>query len=75
MSFVWHTILINSTNVKKNTFCRCIGMGDLSMQVSARSSVSIYPGCLVSETPLTVLKLCWCFLHGVRMCMWFGYNC
>ena len=21
------------------------------------------------------LKLCRCFLHGVRMCMWFGYNC
>ena len=24
---------------------------------------------------LTVLKLCMCFLHGMRMCMWFGYNC
>ena len=22
-----------------------------------------------------VLKLCMCFLHGMRMCMWFGYNC
>ena len=34
----------------------------------------------MSATPLTVvllifLKLCRCFLHGVRMCMWFGYNC
>ena len=37
-------------------------------------------GCLVSATPPSVfllifLKLCRCFLHGVRMCMWFGYNC
>ena len=43
-------------------------------------SVNIYHGCLVSTTPLTVfllifLKLCRCLLHGVRMCMWFGYNC
>ena len=22
-----------------------------------------------------VLKLCICFLHGMSMCMWFGYNC
>ena len=22
-----------------------------------------------------VLKLCICFFHGMRMCMWFGYNC
>ena len=22
-----------------------------------------------------VLKLCTCFLHGMRMCMWFEYNC
>ena len=34
----------------------------------------------MSATPLTAfllnfLKLCRCFLHGVRMCMWFGYNC
>ena len=21
------------------------------------------------------LKLCRCFLHGMGMCMWFGYNC
>ena len=21
------------------------------------------------------LKLCTCFRHGMRMCMWFGYNC
>ena len=37
-------------------------------------------GYLVSATPLTVFlliffKLCRCFLHDVRMCMWFGYNC
>ena len=24
---------------------------------------------------LIVLKLCICFLHGMRMCIWFGYNC
>ena len=47
---------------------------------SVRPSVNIYHGRLVSATPLTVfllifLKLCRCFLHGVRMCMWFGYNC
>ena len=24
---------------------------------------------------LIFLKLCRCFLHDVRMCMWFGYNC
>ena len=24
---------------------------------------------------LIFLKLNRCFLHGVRMCMWFGYNC
>ena len=33
----------------------------------------------MSATPLSFLliflKLCRCFLHGVRMCMWFGYNC
>ena len=65
--------------------CRtCFSMGDLGVQVSVRlfvrlsvcPSVNIYHGCLVSATPLTgVLKLCRCFLHGVRMCMWFGYNC
>ena len=116
-------------------------MGDLGMQVSVRlsfrPSVNIYPGCLVSAVPLTVLyrpfnlfwnfacvffmvwgcacgldiivrlffvtfstswmtsmyrqwvprernssynfipillKLCTCFLHGLKMCMWFGYN-
>ena len=24
--------------------------------------------------PLIVLKLCRCFLHGMKMCIWFGYN-
>ena len=24
---------------------------------------------------LIFLKFCRCFLHGLRMCMWFGYNC
>ena len=22
-----------------------------------------------------VLKLCMCFPHGMRMCMWIGHNC
>ena len=22
-----------------------------------------------------VLKLCMCFSHGMRMCMWIGHNC
>ena len=22
-----------------------------------------------------ILKLCKCFRHGMRLCMWFGYNC
>ena len=22
-----------------------------------------------------VLQHCMCFLHGMRMCMWLGYNC
>ena len=52
------------------TFCRtCFSMGDLGVQVSVRPfvhpsvrpsvrpSVNIYPGCLVSATPLTVLYL------------------
>ena len=30
-------------------------MGDLGVQVSVHSSVNIYPGCLVSASPLTVL--------------------
>ena len=30
---------------------------------------------VVSATPLTLLKLCVCFLHDMRMCMWFAYNC
>ena len=51
-----------------------------SVLPSVHPSINIYHGCLVSATPLTVfywsfLKLCRCFLHGVRMCMWFGYNC
>ena len=72
-----------------NHNCRtCFRMGNLGVQVSVRSfirpsvrpSVNIYPGCLVSTTPLTVLdrsflKFCICFHHGMRMCMWFGYNC
>ena len=29
----------------------------------------------MSATPLTLLKLCGCFLHDMRMCMLFAYNC
>ena len=33
----------------------------------------------MSTTPLsfvpTVLKLCMCFPHVMRMCMWIGHNC
>ena len=61
-------------------FCRtCVSMADLNAQVPVHSSVNSYPGCLVSATPLTIvpifLKLCRGFLHGMGMCMWFGYNC
>ena len=34
-------------------------------------------GYLVGATPpfpSIVLKLCRCFQHGMKMCMWFGYN-
>ena len=45
---------------KGHYFCRtCFSMGNLGVQVSVHwsfcSSVNIYPGCLVSATPLTVL--------------------
>ena len=60
-------------------------MGDLGMQVSVHSSVrsSICQQLLCvswgrnscySFVPI-VLKLCRCFHHGIRMCMWFGYIC
>ena len=69
-------------------FCRtCFSMGDLGVHVSVRlsvhssvhPSVNIYHRCLVNATPLSFLpiflKLCRCFLHGMRMRTWFGYNC
>ena len=64
-------------------YCRtCFSMGDLGVQVSVRLSVfvNIYPGCLVSATPLIQcvpngLNFCRCLRHGMRMCMWFGYSC
>ena len=41
-------------------------------------SIALYSGYLVGATPLSfpwkVLKLCRCFLHGMKICMWFGYN-
>ena len=60
-------------------FClTCFSMGDLGTQVSIRSSVrqhSPWVSCernsSYSFIPI-VLKLCMCFLHGMRMCMWFA---
>ena len=63
-------------------FCRtCFSMGDLGVQVSVRASirpsvrpsVNIYPGCLVSATPLTVLYRS--FWNFACVFVWFGYNC
>ena len=67
-------------------YCRtCFSMGDLGVQVSVRSSVrssirqhlpwvSCERNPSYSFVPI-FLKLCTCFRHGMRMCMWFGYNC
>ena len=70
-------------------YCRtCFSMGDLGMQFSVHSSVrpSVHPSTFTlgktscernssySFVPI-FLKLCMCFHHGMRMCMWFGYNC
>ena len=33
-----------------------------------------YTGYPLLLFPWNVLKLCRCFLHGMKMCMWFGYN-
>ena len=68
------------------TFCRtCFSMGDLGVQVSVRSSVRSsthqhlpWVSCERNSSysfVLIFLKLCMCFRHGMRMCMWFGYNC
>ena len=72
------------------TSCRtCFSMGDLGMQVSVRpcvrssvrSSIRQYLPWVSCERNssysfvLIFLKLCMCFRHGMRMCMWFGYNC
>ena len=51
-----------------------------SVRRSICPSVSIYPWCLVRATPLTVLyrlflNFACVFLHGMGMCMWFGYDC
>ena len=73
-----------------SSFCRtCFSMGDLGVQVSVclfvRPSVCLsvrqhlpWVSCECNSSYsflLIFLKLCRCFLHGVRMCMWFGYNC
>ena len=36
--------------------------------------VSCEPNSSYSFVPI-VLKLCMCFLHGMRMCMWIAHNC
>ena len=62
-------------------FRTCFSVGDLGMQVSVRLSVRQHLPCVSCERNSSYsflpifLKLCICFLHGVRMCMWFGYNC
>ena len=60
-------------------------MGDLGVQVSVRSSVRLsirqhlpWVSCERNSSYSFVpifLKLCMCFHHGMRMCMWFGYYC
>ena len=62
-----------------------LSMGELGVQVSIRLSVrpSIrqhlpWVSCERNSSNSFVpifLKLCMCFHHGMRMCMWFGYNC
>ena len=67
-------------------YCRtCFSMGDLGVQVFIRLSVrlsvhqhlpwaSFEHNSSYSFVPI-FLKLCRCFHHGMRICMWFGYNC
>ena len=66
-------------------YCRtCFSMGDLGVQVSVRSSVRPFVrqhlpwvSCELNSSYSFVpifLKFCSCFLHGMRMCIWFGYN-
>ena len=63
-------------------FCHtCFSMADLGVQVSVHSSirqhlpwVSCECNTSYSFVPI-LLKLCMCFRHGMRICMWFGYNC
>ena len=58
----------------------CFSMGDLGVQVSVLLSirqhlpwVSCERNSSYSFVPI-FLKLCMCFHHGMRICMWFGYN-
>ena len=78
--------MIKSVSLMIFHFCRtCFSMSDLGVQVSVRSSVrssirqhlpwvSCERNSSYSFVPI-FLKLCMCFRHGIRMCMWFGYNC
>ena len=63
-------------------FCRtCFSMGDLGVQVSVRPSFRQHLPWVSCERNssysfvLIILKLCMCFLHGMKICMCFGYNC
>ena len=67
-------------------FCRtCFSMGDLGVQVSVRPSVRSsfcqhlpWVSCERNSSysfVLIILKFCICFLHGMKICMSFGYKC
>ena len=55
-------------------------MGDLGVCPSIRLSFRQHLPWVTCErnsfsfVPI-ILKLCICFLHGMKMCMWFGYDC
>ena len=88
--FVWRVNILKLTRHRgkdrPRCFCRtCFSMGDLGVQVSARPLVrssfrqhlpwvSCERNSSYSFIPI-ILKLCICFRHGMKMCMWFGYNC
>ena len=70
-------------NVKRwgnmdNSHLRVNSLGCLSVIPSVRPStftMGVLWAQLLLQFLLIFLKLCKCFLDGVRMCMWFGYNC
>ena len=54
-----------------------LSMGDLGVQVSVHPSFHQHLTWVSCERSfvLIILKLCISFLHGMKMCLWFGYNC